>query len=105
MTAAWSESGISIVSRFGNLVGEVSILLVRFFSLRRNVDALARFRTNLSGDTFCGVGSRRGDDKVSPLFSVTGEPACRRLSNLAIAEVLFPISITALCGDLGKASS
>ena len=94
MTGAWSKLGIEFSLNFVSLVGELSILLVHLLSLKCSVEALALWRRSRSGETFCGVGSRRGEEEVPSVVSVTGEPACRLQSLLVIADALFPILLT-----------
>ena len=105
MLAGWSKSGIEYSLSFVSRVGELCTLLVRFLSLRCTVDVLPLLSRSLSGEIFCGVGIRCGDDEVSALSSVTGEFACRFPSSLPITDGLFPILSGIGYGDGPKALS
>ncbi len=98
-----AESGSSL--SFVSLVGEISALLTRGFPLKRSVETLAFSRSNRIGETFCGVGSRRGDEEVPSVVSVAGDFARLPLSLLAIVDALFPILFAAVYGDVAEAAA
>lgn len=90
---------------FVSFVGEVSTLLTRDFPLKRSVETLALSRSNRIGETFCGVGSRHGDEEVPPVVSVAGEFARRPLSLLTIADALFPMFSAIVYGNVVRATA
>lgn len=105
MTTVSSTSGTGYSFSFVSLVGDVSALLLRFFSLRRSVETLALLSISFSGEIFWGVGIRRGKVENSSLISVTGELTCRLPSVLVTEDVLLPILSTIGNGEGARAPS